>query len=110
AGFHLFRLAAQRLSARTEGRPVVLAVDDAHLLDEASAALVHRLAVQGTAVVVVAVRNGERVPDAIAALWKDGPMRRLDIPLLSDAAIDELLSHALPGQICELGRAELRRL
>lgn len=50
-------------------RPVLCYVDDAHLLDEASAAAVHMLAATCTARVVVTLRTGEAVPDAVAALW-----------------------------------------
>jgi type II secretory pathway predicted ATPase ExeA len=39
----LFRSARRALATRAGGRPVVLTVDDAHLLDPTSAALVHHL-------------------------------------------------------------------
>ncbi|MBW8795718.1 MAG: hypothetical protein JF597_19640 [Streptomyces sp.] len=49
----------------------LLVVDDAHLLDEASAALVHQLAVHGrTRLVVAATATGTApVPGAVARLW-----------------------------------------
>ena len=52
------RRAAALLADRGGGRPLVLAVDDAHLLDDASAALVHLLALRGLAVVLATVRTG----------------------------------------------------
>lgn len=65
----LLRSAAYALAERAGGRPYVLAVDDAHLLDEASATLVHQLAGGGIASVLLALRAGEPAPDAITALW-----------------------------------------
>jgi DNA-binding CsgD family transcriptional regulator len=78
-------------------RGVVLIVDDAHWLDGASAALVQQVAVGGLAHVAMTVRTGERVPDAITALWKDGIADRLDVGPLSRAVIDDLLTEVLPG-------------
>ena len=52
-------------------RRLILGVDDAHLLDSASAVLIHHLVVRGRASVVVTLRSGERIPDPILALWKD---------------------------------------
>ena len=59
------------------GRPLVLAVDDAHLLDDASAATVHQLAADLTAFVIGTVRTGEAAPAAITALWKDRLVERI---------------------------------
>lgn len=52
-------------------------VDDAHLLDDATATLVHQLASSGAAVVPLTVRLGEPTPDAILALWKDAHAERI---------------------------------
>jgi hypothetical protein len=60
------------------GVPFVVGLDDAHLADDATAALVHLLALRGDATVVVTVRTGEPAPDAIRALWKDGLCARLE--------------------------------
>jgi hypothetical protein len=81
-----------------DGRPPLLVVDDAHLLDAASAALVLNLATAGGAVVmVVTLRSGEPCPDAITALWKDRGALRLDLQPLAPAEVTELLQAALPG-------------
>ena len=53
----LLQLCSEALRERGGPRRVVLGVDDAHLLDPASAALVLELATSGTAFVVV-TRNG----------------------------------------------------
>jgi hypothetical protein len=62
-----------------EPRPVV-AIDDAHLLDDASAALVFRLAAGGRAFFVLTARAREPVPDAVTALWMMGLAQRIEVP------------------------------
>jgi DNA-binding CsgD family transcriptional regulator len=79
--------------------PAVLAIDDAHALDEASAALTHHLVTQNDVRVVATVRRGEDVPDAVLALWKDGLCERLDIEPLTRAELDRLVVDALGGPV-----------
>jgi ATP/maltotriose-dependent transcriptional regulator MalT len=79
--------------------PAVLAIDDAHALDEASAALTHQLAAQNGVRVAATVRRGEDVPDAIVALWKDGLCERLDIEPLTRAELDRLVVDTLRGPV-----------
>lgn len=64
---------------RAGNRPVLLGLDDAHLLDEASAALAHQLASDLTAFVIATIRSGEVPPDAISALHKDGVATRISL-------------------------------
>jgi hypothetical protein len=65
--------ALHAVAARLTGDegPVALAVDDGHLLDDASAALLLHLAQAKSVAVVVTIREGEPAPDAVAALAKD---------------------------------------
>ncbi len=91
-------------------RPVLLYVDDAHLLDQASAVAVHMLVATGTVRVVVTVRSGEVVPDAVAALWKDGHAVRVELQPLSHTESDDLLAAALDGQVDRVTRARLWRI
>lgn len=91
-------------------QPVLLFVDDAQLLDQASTAAVHMLAATGTVRVVVTMRSGESVPDAIAALWKDGHAIRVELQPLSRAESDELLAAALDGQVDGVTRTRLWRI
>jgi hypothetical protein len=104
------RRAAAVLAQRGRGRPLVLGVDDAHLLDDASAALVHQLALHNQAVVLVTLRSGAPAPDAIVALWKDGPARRLELPALAPEATAELLGRVLGGTIDGMTRQEMLRV
>ena len=91
-------------------RPLLVAVDDAHLLTESSAGLVHYLAVHRVATVVLAVRSDRPVPDALAAVWQHGPVTLVEVGPLPDTAIDALLDHALGGQVRDSTRLKLRRL
>src|SRR5262249_13095584 len=95
----LMRRGAEALHERAEGRSLVLAVDDAQLLDPVSATLVLHLAVTGRAFVLATVRSGEPCPDAIASLWKDAGARRIELSRLSDDAVGELVESALEGPL-----------
>ncbi|MQA07408.1 MAG: AAA family ATPase [Pseudonocardiaceae bacterium] len=78
---------------------IVLAVDDAHRLDEMSATLIHQLAATRSAFVVVSACTGTLVPEPIFSLWKDQLIARLDVPRLTRDETDELLTAALGGQV-----------
>ncbi|MFD8521604.1 LuxR C-terminal-related transcriptional regulator [Streptomyces capillispiralis] len=69
-----------------------LLVDDAHLLDDSSAALLHQLAVHGRARLLVVVTDGEPVPPAVSRLWTGELLPRLALPPLSREATARLLS------------------
>lgn len=95
----LLRRSAQALVSRAKGRPFVLFVDDAHLLDEASAGLLQQLVATATMLVVLTVRSGEPVPEALTALWKDDLAVRVEVARLDNAAVGQLLAAALDGQV-----------
>lgn len=80
-------------------RRLVLLIDDAHLLDDASAVLVRQLAMSGLAFVVMTVHSGSAPPDALRALWKDGHAVRIDIGPLTRAEADELFAAILGGPV-----------
>jgi DNA-binding CsgD family transcriptional regulator len=104
------RRTAELLAERSRGRPLLLGVDDAHLLDDASAALVHQLTFRGIAVVVATVRTGEPAPDPVIALWKDGLTRRLDLSALPPSVTAELLERALGGPVDGVTKEEVLRI
>jgi AAA ATPase domain len=95
----VLRKIADAVAGRGKGKPVAVLVDDAHLLDEASAALTHLLAMTERTFVFAAVRSGEQVPDAVMALWKDGLADRIELPPLAVDESGELLSAALQGPV-----------
>lgn len=80
-------------------RQTVIVVDDAHLLDDTSACLVQQMVTQHRATVLLTLRSGEPAPDAIASLWKDGYLDRIEIQQLTLEATTELLTVVLGGTI-----------
>ena len=97
----LFRNVVAELEGQrgeVSGRPLVV-VDDAHLLDDAGAALLLHVALSDVASTLVTVRSGEPVPDPVIALWKDDVAVRIDVQPLSAAETVELLESTLDGAI-----------
>ncbi|MEQ6896434.1 LuxR C-terminal-related transcriptional regulator [Microbacterium sp. KR10-403] len=91
-----YRAVAQALPA---GPRPLLVVDDAHLLDEGSAALVLHLALTGAITPLVTARRGTAVPDPITTLWADGLAARVDLQPLSAHETGLLLRAALGGHV-----------
>lgn len=79
--------------------PRVLVVDDAHLLDEHSAIVLHRTVMRRLAPVLVTLRVGERAPDAVTALWKDDHLQRLDLAPLGLQQTSGLIARVLGGPV-----------
>ncbi|MQA02536.1 MAG: helix-turn-helix transcriptional regulator [Streptosporangiales bacterium] len=99
--------ARDRLLAVPDTAGVVVGVDDAHLLDELSALLVHQLVVSRAAAVVVTVRTGGTSPDAVTALWKDGHLDRLELQPLSEDESTRLLEAVLGGPVESISAARM---
>jgi DNA-binding CsgD family transcriptional regulator len=97
-GVELLARARQVLAEHAGGQRLVLCVDDAQLLDDASAALVHQLVAAGEAFAVVTVRDGP-VPDAVLALWKDELCVQLALAELPRTEVAALLEAALGGPV-----------
>lgn len=91
-------LAAAR-EALTADPGTVLGVDDAHLLDDLSATLVHQLALERSVPMVANVRADEPVPDAITSLWKDRYLRRVELRPFNQAQCLELVERVLGGPV-----------
>lgn len=106
----VFRAVHRRFANRPSSGRALLVVDDAHLLDPLSAALVHHLSVAGATRVLAAVRAGEVVEDAITALWRDGIADRLDLEPLGPADVATVLVEVLDGPVEEATSWRLWRL
>lgn len=91
-------LAAAR-DALTADRGTVLGVDDAHLLDDLSATLVHQLALERSVPMVANIRADQPVPDAITSLWKDSYLRRIELRPFSREQCVELVERVLGGPV-----------
>ncbi|MEU9050760.1 LuxR C-terminal-related transcriptional regulator [Streptomyces sp. NPDC048384] len=70
----------------------LLLVDDAHLLDDASAALVHQLAVHGRTRLLVVTTDGAPVPGAVSRLWTGELLPRLTLEPLPREETAHLLA------------------
>ncbi len=95
----LVRQASEALLAGAGRAGVIIGVDDAHLLDELSAVLVHQLVLRRAASVVLTLRTGESAPDAVTALWKDGHLPRLELHPLSETETAMLVEARLGGPV-----------
>ena len=107
---HLLQQAGQWLAERAEGRRVVLGVDDAHMLDDASAALLFHLVVNGIAFIVATVPTGVPAPGPVTALWKEDVAERLEIQALARSEVGQLIEAALGGPVDGLTRERLWQL
>ncbi len=74
----LLRAARASLSRDVAQGDLLLIVDDAHDLDILSGTLVYQLALDGSIRMVVTAR-ADAAPEAIAALWTDGLLDRIDV-------------------------------
>ena len=100
----LLRWAVDGLQTGSGGRPMVLAVGDAHLLDPPSAALAHLLVREG-ATLLGTLRTAEPVPAAISALWTEGLLSHAELAPLTDDESRRLLSALVRGPV-EAGSAQ----
>ena len=94
---------------RGSGRMVV-SVDDAQLLDAASAALLHQLASTQTASLLLTARSGEPLPNSIMGLRKEGAIGWIELQPLSRTEVEALLGQVLDGHVDAGTRRELGRL
>jgi DNA-binding CsgD family transcriptional regulator len=100
----LLRRSAQALRELGGPARLVLGVDDAHLLDPASAALVLELTLGGAAFVVLTVRTGEPCPDAVASVWKDSGATRVELGALDRRQTESLAEEIAGGPIEQSAR------
>ncbi|WP_264060864.1 AAA family ATPase, partial [Mycolicibacterium psychrotolerans] len=91
-------LASARESLVAQGNSIV-GVDDAHLLDELSATLLHQMAVDQTGRILATVRSGEPVPDAVTSLWKDGYLRRIELQPFTKQQSVQLVESVIGGRL-----------
>lgn len=106
----LLQLAEALLVARGQGRRPLLLVDDAHLVDPVTAALLVQLATRRSVVLLVTVRSGEVVPAAVAALWKEALLHRVDLQPLARGECAQLIAAALGGAVDPVTAGRLWRL
>ena len=98
-GVDLLRQASAALRDRAGGGPLLLVVDDAHNLDDASAVLLQQLALEKAIFVIATLRDGERMPDAVLALWKEDLTENIELGPLDGAQTAGLLEAVLGGPL-----------
>ncbi len=97
------------LRDRSQQRPLMLVIDDAHHLDDASAALIAQLARELTAFMIASVRTAEPTPEPIAALWTQGIAQRIDLRPLTREAATDVAGSVLGGLVDPALEAEVWR-
>lgn len=98
-GIAMLGQATEALAQRSGGRRLLLVVDDAQWLDDASALLFLQLVTAGTVFAVASVRTGEPAPDAVQAVWRNGLCERVDVGPLDRPETEDLLERVLGGQV-----------
>ena len=98
-GLNALSQATLALTERAGGRPLMLVVDDAHGLDDASSVLLQQLAASRAAFLVVTLRTGEPAPDSIVSLWKDHDVERITVEPLTRDETHDLLAMILDGDV-----------
>jgi DNA-binding CsgD family transcriptional regulator len=93
------RAIATELLSHATGRRVVLAVDDAHLLDGHSASLVHHLVRDKTVAALVTLRSSASPPPAVVALWTEALAERIELGPLNSQEVRAVLEAVLAGPV-----------
>lgn len=83
--------------------PVLLGLDDVHLIDPTSAALLHQLVTSGKVRAVLTYRSGEWVPDTVAQLWHEGHLDQWEVgpldPAANQAAAEAMGAPTIPPEV-----------
>ncbi|RKN49530.1 LuxR C-terminal-related transcriptional regulator [Micromonospora endolithica] len=95
----ILRWAVDVVQHQAAGRRIVLAIDDAHLLDPPSAAFVHLIARADNSTVIGTLRDGEQLPLPIRALWTDGLVDHAELSPMCPADTAGLLAAVLNGPV-----------
>ena len=94
-GVSMVVAAREAITERVGGGRLVLGLDDVHLLDAPSAALVSQLVTAGTAVLIASHRNMAVVHTPVALLWHEDFCRHVHVPALDRAATAQLAEAVL---------------
>ncbi|MEV0397323.1 helix-turn-helix transcriptional regulator [Polymorphospora rubra] len=95
----VFATATRQLRAAAAGRACVLAVDDVHLLDDASVALVQHLAATAGVRILAATRTGHLATGPVRALLRRPFVRAMTVGALPRDAVAGCVEAALDGPV-----------
>ncbi|MBG6224120.1 DNA-binding CsgD family transcriptional regulator [Arthrobacter sp. CAN_A2] len=87
------------LEEQAEGRPVILAIDNAAHLDAESAMVISRLVIAGTASVLIAAESLRTMNTSFSDLWRDGDLECFDLPGLTRPQIRTIAAAALGAPV-----------
>lgn len=90
---------ADSLRARSRGGPVILRVEDAHLLDRASSQALAWMVQQHEVQLVATARSSAVSQSPWLELWKDDVVERIDVPPFTLAEVQRWLVGELGGQV-----------
>ena len=102
--------AAAALTRLGDERPLLISVDDAHHLDDPSAAVLHQIGSSGGTTILLTVRADLELPDPVRALWRSGAAERIDLGPLGTEDIETVLELVLGGTPAPRTVASLTRL
>ncbi|MCE9622705.1 MAG: LuxR C-terminal-related transcriptional regulator [Actinomycetia bacterium] len=77
----------------------LLVVDDMHLLDDASAAVLQQVLLTGHVRLLGTLRTTSELPAAVSRLRQEADVATIDVPPLSDDDITTMVEHALGGTL-----------
>lgn len=104
------RVAMGQIYRRAAAGPVLLVVDDAHLVSDEVAVVVHQAQTNGPVSCLVASRDGAPLPGALRALARRDSTEVTELgPLTFDATVT-LVEHVLGGQLAPSAAATLHTL
>lgn len=81
----ILRATVDALIAIGGGRPHVIALDDAPLLDDQSVAVLHQLCAESSVPLIATARNSDPQSEALTSLWHQRPALRIDVEPLADS-------------------------
>lgn len=93
------RSAVRRLAAMGGQHPVVVLVDDIHLVDPVSATFIHHAVGVKACLLVATMRTSDPLPGPVLSLYKDGYVTRVDIGVLDVGEIEVILAAVLGGAV-----------
>lgn len=101
SAFDVLRQAADAIAQLAADQALLLVLDDANLLDDASAAVALQLATAHDVPMLVTIRTGEPSPDAVTTMWRDRLVERVDLQPLSSQEVRVAVELALGGPVAD---------
>lgn len=95
----LFAAVRSHLSALAAGRRVVLQADSVAILDPVTTGLVAQLVAARAITLLATMRDGDPLPEQLAAQWSPDDCTRLDVPPLTPAQAGELIQAGLGAPV-----------